>query len=448
MKKIALLLALLLPDAPEAQTISADMVQGPDGTGTMKEHTSGWVNVKTYGAVGDGVTDDTAAIQVAINYAVGMGRRLVIPSGSYLVSNVSASEVLRIEGPLSIKGDGQLATLLIVKSTVPASADILHYVATTAGGFKHFSISDFGVVPQSGTPGRYAINIDTTTGPIANVTVSRLYVEQLSGGSLRNTNPTLSDGFFTSTIRENVFVGGILFDRAGDSIRIQNNTITGNGIGIDWDSVSGASVGMIGNNNITTKDSAIRLRQSYRTIIRDNNLEPHTGGGYSGNPVINVSGSVATVYEPRIEGNTILASLVSNVDAISFDDALNPVVGPNTIYTAGSGVGVKATANTVGLKVDRTGSAWAVGPTQISDASGQVVERFYVSGVNGAATFTGPLHLATATGATQTGSVYQGSGAPNNANGNNGDVYLRTDTPGTANQRIYVKSAGAWAGIL
>ncbi len=50
--------------------------------------------------------------------------------------------------------------------------------------------------------------------------------------------------------------------------------------------------------------------------------------------------------------------------------------------------------------------------------------------------------------ASQTGQVFQGVGVPSNANGNNGDVYFRTDTPGTANQRLYVKSAGAWVGIL
>lgn len=58
------------------------------------------------------------------------------------------------------------------------------------------------------------------------------------------------------------------------------------------------------------------------------------------------------------------------------------------------------------------------------------------------------IGLSTPAGAAQSGSIYQGSGAPSNANGNNGDFYFRTDTPGTANQRIYVKSAGAWVGIL
>jgi hypothetical protein len=58
------------------------------------------------------------------------------------------------------------------------------------------------------------------------------------------------------------------------------------------------------------------------------------------------------------------------------------------------------------------------------------------------------IGLATPAGASQAGAIYQGSGAPSNANGNNGDFYFRTDTPGTANQRIYVKSAGAWVGIV
>jgi hypothetical protein len=60
----------------------------------------------------------------------------------------------------------------------------------------------------------------------------------------------------------------------------------------------------------------------------------------------------------------------------------------------------------------------------------------------------GPVTPTTDAGATQTGRIYMGSGAPNNANGSNGDYYFRTDTPGTSNQRIYVKSAGSWTGVV
>ncbi len=40
------------------------------------------------------------------------------------------------------------------------------------------------------------------------------------------------------------------------------------------------------------------------------------------------------------------------------------------------------------------------------------------------------------------------SGAPNDTAGVDGNYYLRTDTPTTAMQRLYVKTSGAWVGIL
>jgi hypothetical protein len=46
----------------------------------------------------------------------------------------------------------------------------------------------------------------------------------------------------------------------------------------------------------------------------------------------------------------------------------------------------------------------------------------------------------------QKSNVSSGTGAP--TGGASGDYYYRQDTPGTANQRIYVNNAGAWTGIL
>jgi hypothetical protein len=45
--------------------------------------------------------------------------------------------------------------------------------------------------------------------------------------------------------------------------------------------------------------------------------------------------------------------------------------------------------------------------------------------------------------------LWSGSGAPNIAASAAGDVYFRTDTPSTANQRVYVATAtNTWTGIL
>lgn len=59
----------------------------------------------------------------------------------------------------------------------------------------------------------------------------------------------------------------------------------------------------------------------------------------------------------------------------------------------------------------------------------------------------GGIQPGTPAGGAQGNTLYMGSGVPSNANGVNGDYYLRTDTPGTANQRMYVKSVGAWVAL-
>jgi polygalacturonase len=41
------------------------------------------INVKDYGAVGDGLVDDSAAIQAALS----TGQHVYIPSGSYLIND-------------------------------------------------------------------------------------------------------------------------------------------------------------------------------------------------------------------------------------------------------------------------------------------------------------------------------------------------------------------------
>ena len=62
----------------------------PAGTGavatTVQSKLRETVSAKDFGAVGDGVTDDTAAIQAAINATAG-GKLLYIPSGTYRISS-------------------------------------------------------------------------------------------------------------------------------------------------------------------------------------------------------------------------------------------------------------------------------------------------------------------------------------------------------------------------
>lgn len=75
---------------------------GGDGSGAWVWEWSGAVNVKWFGAKGDGVTDDTESISSAIDHCVGSGCPLIFPSSTtdYLCDEVE------IDGTIVISGDG------------------------------------------------------------------------------------------------------------------------------------------------------------------------------------------------------------------------------------------------------------------------------------------------------------------------------------------------------
>lgn len=76
----------------------------------------GWYNVKFYGAVGNGVTDDLAAINAAISAASANGGGTVyFPAGTYIISNT-----INLVSAVSLHGDGS-------GRRNPGSPDVLNY---------------------------------------------------------------------------------------------------------------------------------------------------------------------------------------------------------------------------------------------------------------------------------------------------------------------------------
>lgn len=74
--------------------IAVDTVGADGRPANWKKKARDVLNVKDFGAKGDGSTDDTAAIQAAIDYAVAAGRRSVyFPAGTYIVTSPLHAQV-------------------------------------------------------------------------------------------------------------------------------------------------------------------------------------------------------------------------------------------------------------------------------------------------------------------------------------------------------------------
>lgn len=101
---------------------------------TVADKLSQYVSVKDFGAVGDGATDDTAAIQAALN----TGKHVLINEGTYLVTD---QLTLGTTGQV-IQGDGRAMSVIKVNGSFNLSASAVFNIIIKEPGpeFKDFAI--------------------------------------------------------------------------------------------------------------------------------------------------------------------------------------------------------------------------------------------------------------------------------------------------------------------
>jgi len=108
------------------------------------------VDVQDFGAVGDGVTDDTAAIQAAINYAMTLtsGTRIYFPPGKYVV-NFAIQIPKNASKALILYGDGS-ATVIQAGASLPTGAIFNLGAGSSAAGGVDMVIKSMSVQPTPG----------------------------------------------------------------------------------------------------------------------------------------------------------------------------------------------------------------------------------------------------------------------------------------------------------
>ncbi|WP_102226013.1 glycosyl hydrolase family 28-related protein [Acidimangrovimonas sediminis] len=89
-------------------TLRIDDIRIEDATDVFARKLMDWVDVRDYGAVGDGTTDDTAAFEAADSDAD--GRSVLVSSGNYyLGGNVTFESPVRFEGTVTMPDSANLA---------------------------------------------------------------------------------------------------------------------------------------------------------------------------------------------------------------------------------------------------------------------------------------------------------------------------------------------------
>jgi polygalacturonase len=127
------------PFPTPAISFTPTSTETPAQNSTVNDNDRQVFNVKKYGAVGDGSTDDTAAIQSAITAASATGGIVFFPPGVFVLPSLLTCRSLN---NVSFQGSGKSTTIL--KSAIPVSFPPRNGGPTMLGFFNcaNFSIRD------------------------------------------------------------------------------------------------------------------------------------------------------------------------------------------------------------------------------------------------------------------------------------------------------------------
>lgn len=186
---------------------------------------SPWFNVKDYGAVGDGSTDDTTAIQLAVaavkaaTIASGQGAKLHFPAGTYLCSSMldfDSTDVSHIYQSITLYGDGggltgqyRAATTLIYTGDGNASDPLFNFIS--ARGSAGFGIKHMAVLYDNASFVGTLVNFSHSAAgwDSSNMTL-RDAIFASDGGTLATcANLVLLDGANCGTIDNCIFYGAV-----------------------------------------------------------------------------------------------------------------------------------------------------------------------------------------------------------------------------------------------
>lgn len=365
-----------------------------------------WVDVRAYGAKGDGVTDDTVAIQAAINAMVasGLAGIVYLPAGGYKITSG-----LTINARLWLMGAGMASTTII------AGANIATAAIRNSSGVSIYDVilSDFAYDGAKATYATGSHGIDLTKMPSS--IVMRVISQNCVGDGIRAAGDGTGDsnGIWIDTVSVGanngsglnlMLVNGAQVSRGRSTLNAQYGFYNSGGETQVWDwqsdrdkggivfdssnfsSLLGSSASDVAINGVYgAGNSAIYIATSTGVQLVGNHVTMNASNALGPARSILISGgSLNTII-----GNTINDARTATTSAgLTVDSTTNNSIIGNTISTALAGSKAISESTTSGnVFVGNTLSSPAAS-TFVSPSTSVIVNnKGYVtqnSGVTGA----------------------------------------------------------------
>jgi hypothetical protein len=412
---------------------------------TVSDKLSQYVSVKDFGAVGNGVANDTVAIQAAVT-AAGYGGGVFFPKGTYLIN--AAINVPPASGSISgvnFTGEGPSS---IVKPSVGGFTSLFNVTGTQAK-FTNLSLDANSTNVTNG------ILVDLTGNSDVACTVQECTIIGFTAGiSAKSQNHYYENNFFLNNTSH------IKFTDDGRNTSISGNYMLGGNIGVALYKTAQQAEGtrIINNTILVTAGNGAGIDMTAGLeILISGNIIDQTGSNSIG-VYMHPAGADA-VSSIKCIGNWIAAGLGSygafaNGNNTNLYFTNNTFVSNNNLVTL-SAISLDST-NTYNILSNRFLMTYASGAIDISatsctnstvlgndsslPASNALFNQFN-SQVAGATAFYAPEFGIGLTGPSITG----GSGAPSTTKPI-GSLFLRID--GAVGSRLYVsQGAGSWLAV-
>jgi hypothetical protein len=202
----------------------------------------GFVNVKEFGAVGDGITNDTAAIRAAMAAA----NIVYFPTGNYLIqgTNTDATDGLQLKANQTVFGDGFSSAIVQGSSSnyIMSANQGTGGTPDPADNMKSIVVRDLAFVNNAGTFSEFKHMLNLNA--VSDVVVERCLFKGFQGDGIYLGSSNVAA---TERHNENVVIRDCVFDGVNNQNRNGISVIDGNGILIDKNTFTNVSkLGMPG----------------------------------------------------------------------------------------------------------------------------------------------------------------------------------------------------------